>query len=241
MHLDAVELAVASIAMTVGAMIQGSIGFGLNVVAAPILVLIDTRFVPGPALVAAFVLTVMVGYRDRSAIDTKGFGWVFVGRFPATVATALLVAALPEEGIAVSLASVVLVAVVMSLLGWRVQRTRGTLTAAGAVSGVMGTISSVGGPPIALLYQDARGPMVRGTLSAIFGVGALVSILLLAAVGRFGREELVVSLILLPGVVVGFISSRWTARWLLTRRSVGPAVLAFSAASAIAAIVRYAI
>ena len=241
MHLDAVDLAIASLSMAVGAMIQGSIGFGLNVVAAPILVLIDTKFVPGPALVAAFVLTVLVGYRDRSAIDPKGFGWVFVGRVPATIVTAFAVAALPEEGLAISLASVVLVAVVMSLLGWRVKRTPATLSVAGAVSGVMGTISSVGGPPVALLYQDVRGATVRGTLSAIFGVGALVSILLLAVVGRFGRQELVVSLILLPGVIAGFISSRWTARWLLTRGFVGPAVLAFSAASAIVAIIRYAI
>jgi uncharacterized membrane protein YfcA len=135
---------------------------------------------------------------------------------------------------------VVLVAVVMSVLGWRIDRTPGTLTAAGALSGVMGTISSVGGPPVAMLYQDARGAMVRGTLSAIFGVGALVSILLLAAVGRFGRQEVVVSLILLPGVVVGFVSSRWTAHW-LDRGFVRPAVLALSAGSAIAAIVRYAI
>jgi uncharacterized membrane protein YfcA len=165
---------------------------------------------------------------------------VFVGRLPATVVTAFAVAALPEEGLAIALGSVVLVAVVMSALGWRIQRSPPTLVSAGALSGVMGTISSVGGPPVAMLYQDSRGAMVRGTLSAIFGVGALVSILLLSAVGRFGRDELLVSLVLLPGVVVGFVTSRWTAHW-LDRGFVRPAVLGVSAASAIAAIVRYAI
>ena len=240
MHLDTLELAVASLSVAVGAMIQGSIGFGLNVVAAPILVLIDTSFIPGPALVGAFALTVLVGYRDRAAIDPKGFGWVFVGRLPATAVTALAVAALPEEGLASALGSVVLVAVVMSAFGWRIERKPGTLVGAGALSGVMGTISSVGGPPVAMLYQDSRGAMVRGTLSAIFAVGALVSILLLSAVGRFGRDELLVSLVLLPGVAVGFVISRWTARW-LDRGFVRPAVLALSAGSAIAAIVRYAI
>ena len=50
----------------------------------------------------------------------------------------------------------------------------------------MGTISSVGGPPVALLYQDERGSEVRGTLSSIFAVGALFSLVVLAVVGEFG-------------------------------------------------------
>jgi uncharacterized membrane protein YfcA len=238
-HLDPLQLGLASLAVAAGAMIQGSIGFGLNVVAAPILVLIDTHFVPGPALAAAVVLTILIVRRDRAGIDRAGFGWLFVGRFPASVVAALAVAALPEAGIAIALASMVLVAVVMSVLGWRLRRTPRTLVGVGAVSGVMATISSIGGPPVAMLYQDARGKELRGTLSAILGIGALVSMLLLAAVGRFGRDEIFVSLILLPGVILGFVSSRWTARW-LDRGFVRPAVLALSAGSAIAAIVRYA-
>jgi uncharacterized membrane protein YfcA len=91
-----------------------------------------------------------------------------------------------------------------------------------------------------MIYQDARGPMVRSTLSAIFAVGAMTSIVMLGLVGRFGTDEIRLTLILLPGVVLGFIVSRWTAN-LLDRGFVRPAVLALSAASAVAAIVRYAL
>jgi hypothetical protein len=63
---------------------------------------------------------------------------------------------------------------------------------------------------------------------------------MLAVAGRFGTEEVRASLVLLPGILVGFIASRWTAH-LLDRGFVRPAVLGFSALSAIAAIVRYSI
>lgn len=224
--------------MAVGAMVQGSIGFGLNVIGAPLLVLIDTTFIPGPALAAAFVLTILVGHRDRHAIDSTGLGWTVVGRVPTSVGTALAVAALPEAGLAVTLSCVVLIAVGMSLFGWRVPRTRASLAAAGAMSGVMGTISSVGGPPIAMLYQHERGPMVRGTMAAIFGIGALISMVMLGIVGRFGTHEVSLTLVLVPGVLIGFFASRWTAQW-LDRTFMRPAVLGLSAVSAVIAIVRY--
>lgn len=226
--------------MAAGATVQGSIGFGLNVVAAPLLVLIDTRLVPGPALVAAFVLSVLIGARDRGGIDRAGTGWILLGRLPGTVVGAYTVAALSSEGLAIALASAVLVAVGLSAAGWKMRRTVPMLAGTGVVSGLMGTVSSVGGPPVAMLYQDARGQQLRGTLSAIFAVGALMSVGFLAVAGRFGSEELVISATLVPGVVAGFLGSRWTAR-VVDRRSVRPAVLGMAAGSAVAAILRYAL
>jgi uncharacterized protein len=234
------ELTAASVIMALGAMVQGSIGFGLNVVGAPLLVLIDTRFVPGPTLLAALVLTVLVGVRERGAVDRTGFWWIFVGRVPASLAAALVVGALPERGIAFALAAVVLLGIGMSLTGWRLPRTPANVVAVGALSGLMGTLSSVGGPPIALIYQDARGRELRGTLAAVFTMGALVSIVLLAAVGRFGEREVLVSLVLVPGVIIGFVASFWTAPF-LDRHALRPAILTLSALSAVAAVLRYAL
>lgn len=235
-----IEFAVASVVVAAGTMVQGSIGFGVNVVAGPILVLIDPTLVPGPALVIAFVLALLVAVRERASTDLAGFGWVFTGRVPGTVAGAFAVAALPQEGLAMALATVVLVAVVLSVAGWRLRRTAPALVGAGAISGLMGTISSIGGPPIALLYQDEKGSEVRGTLSSIFAVGALFSIAILAVVGEFGWTQLRDALVLLPAVAVGFVVSRWTSA-ALDRGYVRPAILGLCAVSAIAALVRYAV
>ena len=238
--MSALELAIASVTMAVGATVQGSIGFGLNVIAAPILTLVDTQLVPGPALAAAFTLTVLLAIRERGGIDRRGFGWVFVGRVPATVVAALLIASLPERGVAFTISAVVLLAVALSLVGWRLRRTPKLLVTVGAASGVMGTLSSVGGPPLAMLYQDATGRELRGTLSAIFVIGTIISIAALVLVGRFGRDELLASLAMVPGVVLGYALSRWTAP-IVDRRALRPAVLVVSAVAAVAAILRYAL
>lgn len=42
--------------MGVGCALQGAVGFGADLVAAPLLVLIDDRLVPGPTIVATGVL-----------------------------------------------------------------------------------------------------------------------------------------------------------------------------------------
>jgi len=238
--MSAGHVVLATLIVALGAMVQGSIGFGLNVVGAPLLVLVDTRFVPGPTLVAALALTILVGIRERGSVDRTGFLWIFLGRVPGSLVAALVVSALPERGIAFTLSGIVLIAVVTSIAGWHVKRTPPNLVAAGTVSGIFSTLSSVGGPPIAMLYQDAEPSELRGTLAAVFTIGALISIALLAVVGRFGAREIRLSLALLPGVVLGFATSRFANR-ILDRRSLRGPILALCAISAIAAVIRYAI
>ena len=53
-----------------GAAVQGAVGFGANLVAAPLLVLLDDGFVPGPVIVASGVLNLLVTWRSgRGAVD----------------------------------------------------------------------------------------------------------------------------------------------------------------------------
>jgi hypothetical protein len=108
---------------------------------------------------------------------------------------------------------------------------------AGTLSGIAGTISSIGGPPMALVYQHERGPSVRGTMSAIFVVGTWISIAGLWWAGRFGNVELLLGLVLMPAILAGFAVSRYTAAW-LDRRRTRPAILAVSAVSALVILVR---
>ena len=66
-------------------------------------------------------------------------------------------------------------------------------------------------------------------------IGTVISIVALAAVGRFGMGELGASFVLAPGVLLGFaVSGRIAAR--LDRGNVRGAVLTVSAAAGILAI-----
>ena len=132
----------------------------------------------------------------------------------------------------------VLLAVVISVSGLHVEPRPATLLAGGALSGLMGTIAAVGGPPIALLYQHASGARVRGTLSSVFLMGTVLSLAALMLVGRFGRDELLLSLALLPGAAIGFLVSRRIASRLdrgYTRR----AVLAVASVAGLIVVGRY--
>src|SRR5687768_7921335 len=89
---DPASLAAIVAIATVGALVQGTIGFGLAVFSAPLLTLIEPRMVPGPLLLATFVLTLLVVLRDRQAIDLAGVKWALVGRVPGVLLGAGLLA-----------------------------------------------------------------------------------------------------------------------------------------------------
>ncbi|NIR59973.1 MAG: sulfite exporter TauE/SafE family protein, partial [Gammaproteobacteria bacterium] len=56
-------------------------------------------------------------------------------------------------GLVIAVGALVLLAVAMSVAGLKISPTRPTLITAGALSGFMSTVSSVGGPPLAITYQ----------------------------------------------------------------------------------------
>lgn len=237
LDLSTVEVVVALGAVVVGAWLQGSLGFGLGLVGAPVLVLLDARLVPGPLLAIGVILALLLALRERTSLDASGIRWAVVGRVPGSVLGALAVAALADRWLAGLFAMAVLFAVALSALGLSVAPTPRNLLIAGVASGAMGTATSVGGPPVALVYQRSGGPELRASLSAFMVFGATISLASLVAFGEFDRTDLGVSLLLVPGVLVGFGLSRWTKE-LLDRGYMRPAVLVFASASAVSILVR---
>src|SRR5882757_771874 len=85
-----IELATALGFVVIGSIIQGSIGFGLAAVVAPILLLVNKIFLPGPMLVTSMLLTSLIAWRDREhavwsevAVGTTGR---IIGMMPAALA-----------------------------------------------------------------------------------------------------------------------------------------------------------
>jgi uncharacterized membrane protein YfcA len=178
-----------------------------------------------------------MAYRERQAMDVSGLKWGILGRLPGTFVAVVVLTNAPQKEMTLTLGALVLFAVALSASGLPVSPTMWTLLSAGALSGFMGTTASIGGPPIALLYQNAPGARLRSTLSGYFALGTTISLLALAAVGRFGRYEFWSALVLLPGVLIGFVLSART-RQLLDRGHTRAAVLTVSAVSGAIVILR---
>src|SRR4051812_5694832 len=206
--MSAFDLVIATVVITFGAAVQGGVGFGINVVAAPILAVLDPKLVPGPGLAVGFVLTLLVAVRDRASLDRRGLEFNIAGRVPGTIVGAAFLASIPKSAVTITVGCAVLLAVVLNVANVALRPTPRTLVVAGVVSGFASTVSSVGGPPTAIVYANEPGPVARATLAFIFLIGSLMSLVALAIVGKFGAEEIRLSLVLLGPAVLGFFLSK---------------------------------
>jgi uncharacterized protein len=232
-----VEVLAVLAAITAGAVVQGCIGFGGNLVAVPVVALVDPGLVPGPMLVQVLALTLLMVRDERDHMDRPAVGWALVGRVPGAVVGAWALRTLDGDGIGVLFGAAILTAVLISASGWILPRTPRTLVGAGAVSGFTGTTTSVGGPPIALVFQRDSGPVIRSSLSAFFIAGTLITIAVLVVAGEFAGGDLAMGIALLPATVVGYlVSGRF--RTVLDRGWTRPALLALSAVSATVLLLR---
>lgn len=223
-------LAVAVVA--VGTAIQSAVGFGLALIAAPLLLLINRNLVPGPLIAAALFLVVWLAWADRDAIDLTHFKAALLGRLVGTPPAALLMGTVSVVTFDMVFGVLVLLAVLISLVHANIKATPVNIFFATILSGFMSTISSIGGPPVALVYQNARGPALRANLSVLFAMGCLVSLVALAIVDRFHPRDLLYSLMLLLGVVPGVFCSGPLKR-VLDRHSARPWLLGLCAFSAL--------
>jgi uncharacterized membrane protein YfcA len=222
---------------TFGALLQGSVGFGLGLIGVPLLVLIDPTYVPGPVLLAAFFLNLLIFFRERHAIHIKGLHWAIIGRIVGAILGAMILLAIPQKSLSAMFGVMVLLAIAISLAGIHLTITPKNIFGAGVASGILGTTSSIGGPPIALIYQKHDGPTIRGTLSGIFIFGTIISLIALTIIGRFGLGEIKATGTLIPGVFLGFLLSNRSTE-ILDRGFTRPSVLITSAISGIVVILR---
>jgi uncharacterized membrane protein YfcA len=235
--VSAVTLVEITLLAMVGAVLQGSVGFGFGVFAVPFFLLIEPDLVPGPLLATAFLLTLALTHRERRGVLVGDLKWALAGRLAGIAAALWVLTIVPADHLTGVLGALVLVAVALAASGLRVEPGPTSLLGAGALSGFMSTTVSAGGPAIALLYQDESGERMRGTLSAYFMLGIVLSLIGLHFVHRFGTHELVLAALLLPGTAIGYLLSRRVAR-VLDRGHTRRAVLTLSAIAGAVVVVK---
>lgn len=208
------EATIVAVAVMFAACCQASIGFGMGMLAAPVVAVIEPVLVPATLIMLATVVTFTVTVRERQHVDLRGTGWALLGRIPGSVVGAVGVALLPEAGLALALGAVVAGGIVLTLFGWSPAPSRPNLVTAGVASGILGTATSVGGPPMALMWQRSDGPELRGTMNGFFLVGSVVSVGALTVTGVTSTYTLVAFALLLPTAMLGVALSRVANRHL---------------------------
>ena len=224
-------------AVFVGALVQGSIGFGLNLIAVPAIAVHQPAALPAAAIILALPMTLGSALREHTQIDRVAVLWTTLGRLPGVVLGAWIVSRLSPEALSLVIGGSILFAVVMSVTSLSISIDRSSQAAAGFLGGLMGTASSIGGPPMALLYQGEPGPTVRATLGAAFLVGSGLSLAALGVAGEVEPFHWRFGAAMVPAVLLGLFASRFfharlDAGWLR------PCVLGFSALAGFGVVIR---
>lgn len=225
------------LALVAGAFVQSSIGFGLAVVAAPFVVVFAPDLMPGSLLVASFSLPVAQLLLSPLDIAWRPLGWALVARLVLTPLGVLAVALLSVRSLSVAVGILILVTVAASLTTVEIRMTSRNAAAAGAVAGVSGTATSIGGPFLALVLQHERPERVRSTLAAFFVAGAVMAIGSLSLAGEFNRAQLLAGLAWLPFIALGYAVAAPLRRHLRTEQ-LRRGVLAFSALAGASILLR---
>jgi hypothetical protein len=162
---------------------------------------------------------------------------MLTGAVPGTLIGLVVVSEVSGKSLALVVGSVTLVGVVLSTVVPPLPHRASAALGAGFLSNIFGTASSVGGPPVALLFQHREGPTARSTLGAFFAVSATMSLIGFVITETVTLDHVWFAFGLAPFMVAGLWSSRHLhpfvdGGWLR------PAVLALSAVAGTAAIVR---
>lgn len=231
------QIFLANLAVLAGACLQGVAGYGIGTLAAPLLFLISPILVPGPLILNATLLTIFMLIRNRAALQVREVRFAIGGGVIGTVLAALTLLIISTRGFELIFGLLILAGVALSLGGLKPALNARNSVMAGAASTYMGTITAVGGPPIALIYQHQKGPLVRANMSAFFLVASVFSLSALFASGYLGSRELSLFVVTFPGVLAGF----WFSGKLVNRmpfEGFRPVILAIAAIAGTAALVR---
>jgi uncharacterized membrane protein YfcA len=229
---------IALLVVTVAAVAQGAIGMGFGQIGAAGMVWIVPEMIPAIVIIMAFAVATIGVLREPKKVNIQALSFSMCGRIAGTImALPLLIqVATNRDAFNFLFGVLLLVSVSFSLFKIKPAFTPVSQVTGGLASGLMGTITSVGAPPMALVFQDQKAEMARPTLNGFFAIGAPVSLIILWLAGRLNPEQFIFAGYLAPGFILGLYLSTKLNRFVDHRFRY--LVLAFSFISALALIMR---
>lgn len=195
---------ICAIALLLGCTLQAAIGFGMALISAPIIVMVKPEWVPYIMAVMAMSVSLNTCWDQRNDIEWRKMLSPMLTRIPGTFIGTWLLLVMSLQHLQIAVAIMVLISVVITMKIKPFPATPTNLGIAGFVSGITGTTTSIGGPPIALVMQHSSGPTARANLSAFFVYSCVISIAGYQYAGLMTKETWLVGLSLVPMAFLGF-------------------------------------
>ena len=125
--VDAGVVAILAAAVLVGAVVQGTVGLGLGLVAAPVTALVAPALVPELLLWLAFAMGAQTLVTEHRGTDWRGLGWALPPRVVGTVVGVWVVAVASDRAIGLAVGGMVLLSVLLTMRTVTLPVNRGTL------------------------------------------------------------------------------------------------------------------
>ena len=235
---DPVLYLVCLLIVAIAATVQGTIGMGFGQLSASGLIWTIPELIPAVVILMAMLVGTFGAIREYRHIDTNQLGWAMGGRIVGTLFAIPLLfwVSGSAEDFVLLFATLILAGVFCSLFHIHPPMGKSSLIGGGLFSGLMGTITSLGAPPMAIVFQKEAAATARPTLNAFFAIASVPSLIALAYSGHFGLVHVQTAAFLFPGFLFGVWVSKYLHRYSDAR--FGFLVLGFTGLSATALLVR---
>lgn len=235
--MTVVGFLVAAGVIIFGSIVQGTIGFGLGLLSAPFIAIAIPEAIPVVLVMVAWPIGGVTAVREHHALDHFALRWMLVGAVPGTLIGLWIIHLASASTLGVIVGITTLAGVMATMVSPPIPVNRTSACSAGLIGNITGTAASVGGPPVALLFQHHGGPTIRSTLGAYFALSATLSVIGYGATGEITVDRLLLTLALLPAMLFGaWLSKHFhglvDAGWLR------PSVLVLSSVAGTIAILR---
>ena len=201
------ELLLANGVIFLATAVQYALGIAFGLIGAPLLALISIVFVPVPVLMLTFVTAVTSLGSEWSRIHWDEVWSAAGGRVIGSILGVMVLSAIPDEKtFMLVFGFTIALAVAVSVSGFRIPFNLFSVGTAGMFSGLSATITSVGGPPMAVVYQRRTAAEARPSLQTYFAFGAFISLFILGVSGYVQGDDLARAMLMLPGFAAGYLT-----------------------------------
>lgn len=231
-------VAIVVLGTFLGGTASGAVGFGMVLVAAPLVSLVAPHLLPVVFAAPSLAANLTVTTAERRHRDLALLGRLLVWQVPGMALGLYALTRIADvDTLALVVAGMVMAMVAIGAMPWRPRRNRVTEALAASTAGFAGALSSTDGPPLAVLMADDDPRLMRATLPALFVVAQLLLLPGWALAGVLTAEAIVTGVVAIPAAWAGAMVGHRVARRFLTPARVRGVVLVLATVAAARALI----
>ena len=220
-------------------LVQRLTGQGFGLIAAPVLAFVAPEYLPTTLLFLGFFVGLGSAALAADAVDLREVPPGLAGRAVGAALAAWVAAAVAGSPLLpLIVALIVYLAIALSVAGLRVAIRPMSLFLGQIVSGLMGTLTAIGGPPMALLYQHEPPRRSAAMQNLFFMTGMVISFIALSVAGLIEMRHILLALMLAPAAALGVMAAQPLAPR-IERGKMRPITLVLAGCAATALLLRY--